>query len=119
MTRSLDFYGFHSQGAWRLDLAEHYQDQPHLVGAYIVTDEVMVAEVRGAVMIDGVVCPSNMDNATLLVAAPALRSALISQVECTVRMAKRLGFRDDEISTFTAQAMNALAKAVGEKEPFS
>lgn len=42
-----------TSGDWLLNESANYQGQPDLVGASIETPEVFIAEVRGAVVIDG------------------------------------------------------------------
>jgi len=56
------------EGPWRADEVRDYQGMPHLVGALIVNDKVAIAEIRGAVKIDGKVCTANQKNADYLTA---------------------------------------------------
>ena len=55
-----------SPGPWMAHPVQNYQGQPHLVGALIGNASVAVAEIRGAVKIDGRVCSANQVNADYL-----------------------------------------------------
>ena len=71
----------HTGGDWRLEPIENYQGQPHLVGAAIVTDSVMVAEIRGALFVHGHPIPEHVANAALLSTAPIMRKTLAVAAE--------------------------------------
>lgn len=62
----------HAAEPWTLEPIPNYQGHASLVGAAIVTPAVMVAEVRGAIKVDGRTHEQNAANAALLAAAPRL-----------------------------------------------
>lgn len=66
----------HTPGPWVLERRPEYQGFAHLVGGWIVADGELIAEVRGAVEIDGREHTSNLANARLIAAAPKLLFAL-------------------------------------------
>lgn len=65
----------HTPGPWRFERVPDYQGQPHLIGGWITTDAELIAEVRGAVEIDGREL-RNAANARLIAAAPEMRGLL-------------------------------------------
>lgn len=68
---------------WRIELVENYQGVAHLIGARIVTDSVLVADVAGAVLsTDGDRFPENAANAVLLSTAPELYEAAVELELC-------------------------------------
>lgn len=64
-------------GDWRVEEIADYQGFPHLVGAAIVNDSFMIAEIRGAIRIYGKDHDLHLDAAHLIASAPALRLALM------------------------------------------
>lgn len=100
--------GDHAAGEWRIETVENYQGFPALVGALIVTDSVIVAEVRGAVLIDGDVSPENYANAHLIAAAPDLLAATRDLIALASAYAPETA--DGPIVSY---ALLAVAKATG------
>ena len=71
----------HTPGPWSVGTIRNYQRREHLEGAAIQTSDVMVAEVRGATVINGVPMATHIANALLIAAAPDLLEAAELQEE--------------------------------------
>ncbi|WP_374572585.1 hypothetical protein [Phenylobacterium sp.] len=93
---------------WRIEEIANYQGQAHLVGACIVNDAVMIAEIRGAIKIDGRDWEPNLAPARVIAAAPDLLRACKAMVE-----AYREEVDDDDEPSVVRQALAAIAKAEG------
>jgi len=66
----------HTPGPWKVFEFANYQGDPDLVGAWIGTDDLLVAEARGAAVIGGFRHEEHTANACLIAAAPDLLEAL-------------------------------------------
>jgi len=106
--------GGHDHGPWRIEPINNYQGDATLVGAAIVNDQVVIAEVRGAIFVGVSDHPVNQANAFLISAAPDLLQALKKA---------RLFFEDDPKRATLAELGVvahidfAVAKAEGRAKP--
>jgi len=101
----------HTPGPWSVHERPNYQGQPHLVGATIETDAVMIAEVRGATVIDGKRYEEHTANARLISASPELLEALSAMVAVyAMNNAEPVELRD-ALRHQVAGASAAIAKA--------